>query len=161
MTDAGKVGGFGTVLKVSGSTLGATATTYASGDLIGGKLTLTPVSRSAKDVASLVSVTVHDLDAQEAALDILLFDTNPSNTTFTDDAALDVDDADLPNVVGIVNVAAADYVSLSDNSVAHVENLSILLKPASGDTVYAAVVSGGTPTYTANGLSVNFAFLQG
>ncbi len=94
---------------------------------------------------------LHDLDAQNAALVLIIWDVNPLSTTFTNNSVFDIADVDLPNVVAKVNIATSDYEDLSDNSIGEVDNLSI---PVRG-TLYAAFISdGSTPTYSANGLSM-------
>jgi hypothetical protein len=41
------------------------------------------------------------------------------------------------------------------------KDLAIPVKPADGQNIYVALRSdGSTPTYTANGLSINFLFLS-
>jgi len=92
------------------------------------------------------SVILTDLGKQSADIDVFFFDVNPSNTTFTDNAALDVSDIDLLNIVGVA--AVTDWKALSDNSVGQMLNLSIpFVLEGGGNTLYAALVSRGTPTY--------------
>ncbi len=157
------VGAYAQVIKVSGATVGATATTYASGDLVGNKLTLSDVVRDddqPNNTAACVAIAVQDLDKQDVALDVIFFDSDPDGTTFTDDSALDVADADLPKILGHIPVLASDYVDFNDSSIATVDSRTVLLEPASGRDIYAAIVSGGAPTYTADGLSLVFHILQ-
>jgi len=123
-----------------------TTAIYADGDLIGGKLTLTGLVPFSGGRSIITGITVTDKSEQNAALTVIFFNTNPTNTTFTDNAELDVADADLVNIAGIIPVAAADYVGLADNSVATV-NKYLTLAPNSTSVVYAAIVSEGTPTY--------------
>jgi len=144
------------VYKVAGATIAVNASAYADGDLVGTKMTLTDILPHGKG-GILSTVTVHDLDAQNAALQLLIWDTNPSNTTFTNNGALAVADADLPNIIARIAIAATDYTSLADNSVGCVTQIAIPVKAAIQGILYAALVSdGATPTYTANGLSVTF-----
>ena len=92
------------------------------------------------------SVILTDLGKQSAEIDVVFFDVNPSNTTFTDNAALDVDDVDLLNIVGVA--AVTTWKDFSDNSVGQILNLSIpFVLEDGGNTLYAALVSRGTPTY--------------
>ncbi len=144
------------IKKVSGSDVGVNSTTYADGDLVGTKITLTDVIPQRKG-GILQSVVLHDLDAQDADLILIIWDLNPSGTTFTNNSVLDIADADLPNVIAKVRISNLDYDDLSDNSIGEVDNLSMPLK---GSTLYAALVSdGATPTYTANGLSMSLGLL--
>lgn len=155
------VGGFTNLVKVAGSDVGVGTGTYASGDLVGSKLTLSAAMRTNGGTGVLHSVVVQDLTKQDAALDIVIFDSDPSGTTFTDNAAFDVADVDLPKVLGTVAVAASDYVDFNDSSVATVKSVGLLVSGLNtSDDLYACVVSGGTPTYAADELSLVFGFLQ-
>jgi len=144
------------IKKVSGATVGVNNTPYSDGDLVGTKIELTDIIPKRKG-GILQSVVLHDLDAQDAALVLLIWDLNPKATTFTNNGVLDIADADLPNVVAKVRISNLDYDDFSDNSIGEVDNLSIPLK---GPVLYAALVSdGATPTYTASGLSMSIGLL--
>lgn len=123
---------------------------YAAGDLIGGKLTLSPAVLAAAGGGVIQSIVLVDQANQKAPIDIVFFGSDPSGTTFTDQAALDIADADVLNIVGVVSVAASDYVSFADNAVATLRP-SMAFKLDSGITLYAALVCRGTPTYAASG----------
>jgi hypothetical protein len=146
------------IIKVAGATVAVDASTYAAGDLVGAKLTLSNAYPVESKEPFLHSITVQDLDKQNAELDFVFFDSDPSGTTFTDDAALDIADADLPKVIGFATLTASDYCDFADSSVGTVGNLGIACKPAI-NTLYCAIVARGTPTYSANGLSVVFGFV--
>jgi len=99
--------------------------------------------------------------AQNAAFDIIFFDSNPTATTFTDNSAIDIADADLPKVIGVVNVGAGDYDASADSSVATTLGQQIVLQNASGtNKVWIALISRGTPTYVADCISLSFGVLQ-
>jgi hypothetical protein len=123
---------------------------YAAGDLIGGKLTLTPAVRLPGCGGIIVRITVADKAKQNAPIDVVFFVADPTGTTFTDQAAFAIADADLLNAFH-VQVLASDYASYSDNSEATVNNVGAAFRLASGSALYAALVSRGTPTYAAAG----------
>lgn len=111
---------------------------YSTGDLVGGLLTILESA-----VGGLIqSVIITDLAKQNIAKDVVFFDTNPSNTTFTENATLDIDDADLLDVIGVVPVL--DWFSFSDNSIGQALNLAI---PFVNTPLYAALVERGTANY--------------
>ncbi|HEB26268.1 MAG TPA: hypothetical protein ENI05_00635 [Porticoccus sp.] len=144
------------IKKVPGSEVGVNSTTYADGDLVGEKLTLTDMIPPRKG-GILQTIVLHDLDAQDASMVLIIWDLDPSSTTFTNNSVLDIADADLPNVIAKVNISNLCYDDFSDNSIGEVDNLSI---PMRGNTLFAALVSdGATPTYTANGLSMSIGLL--
>ena len=127
---------------------------YASGDLIGAKLSLTVPYWQAGDTTGFLikSVSLKDLSKQNAAIDVVFFHANPSGTTFTDNAALDIADADLANVAGFAQVTT--YASFNDNSYGQASNLALPVIMPAGATLYACLVSRGTPTYAASDLSL-------
>ncbi len=148
------------VINLEGEEIGTTATTYASGDLIGGKLTLTDACLEVGSEATLVSVTIGDLDKQNQPLDVVIFNSDPSGTTFTDDSALDVADADLPKICGSVSVVATDYADFADSSVATKTTIGLICEAVGSDDLYACIVSRGTGTYTESALNIKLTFYQ-
>ncbi len=127
---------------------------YATGELIGlGGVLKFPTAvpgdegQTASQSGIIQSVIITDLGKQSANLDLLFFDANPSNTTFTDQAAFDVDDADLINLIGVASVT--DWKAFSDNSMGQELNLAMPFTLDAGATLYAALVSRGAPNYVA------------
>lgn len=144
------------IYKFSGAQVGATTGSYASGDLIGGKLTMSGIwPTDGREDPVLTHVTVHDASNQKVAMTVVIFDSDPSATSFTNAGALDIADADLARIVGIIPVAASDYVSFADNAVATVTQV-LALRPNATTNLYACLVTGGAPSYAANELGVAF-----
>jgi hypothetical protein len=158
-THIGEVGGATVVVEVTPT---VSTSAYAAGDLIGTKLTFTDAARVAGGSGVVLSAALTDLDKQDKETDLILFDTNPSNTTFTDNAAFDVHDTDLLDVIGVVTFDVADYTDFSDNSVATDKNLGIGFNLTSGQDLYGALIARGTPTYstTADAISTRIFVLQ-
>ena len=129
------------------------AAAYATGDLVGGKLTL-----SSSAFGGLIqSVAITDLAKQSIAKDVVFFDTNPDGTTFTENSALDIADADLVNVLAVVTVV--DWFSFADNSIGQALNLAI---PFVNTPLYAAIVERGAPTYASTSdLTIRVGLLPG
>ena len=119
---------------------------FASGDAIGSLLTLERFRPSRTGVVQ--SITISDLGKQDSAIDVVFFKSNPSATTFTNNATLDIADADITKICGVVSIAASDYADFNDNSVATKLNAGLVIQLSGSDTLYAALVSRGTPTYT-------------
>ncbi|KKN00031.1 hypothetical protein LCGC14_1141930 [marine sediment metagenome] len=139
------------------------AAAYATGELLGGKQTITDAVLFEYGGAVLSSVVIVDLAAQEVALDLIFFDSNPGATTFTENAALTIVDADLDRVVAVVSVLASDYVSFADNSVAVKGNIGQVIRSNidGAEDLYLAVVVRGAPTYAAVGdIRIRLGFLQ-
>lgn len=122
---------------------------HTAGDAVCGKVTLEDAilpRGSIADAAFIIrQITLHDLDKQDVDYDVIVFDADPDGTTFTANTALDVADADLPKVIGVVDVDTASLYS--DNGVVHIKNPE-LLGVLSGTSLYLGITTTGTPTYT-------------
>lgn len=129
---------------------------YATGDFIGAaaapmKFAQPFGAHEQRGLAGLIeAVTIIDNSAQAPAMDLIFFDTLPSGTTFTDNAALDIADADMNKIVGVLEIVAGDWVSFADNSIVQKRNLQLPVVMADQrEALYAALVSRGSPTFVA------------
>ncbi len=104
----------------------------------------------------IVSAWLFDLAAQTVQVD--LFFSGEEFTGGSDDAAWDVDDADLDKLSHIT-FTNADFRSHSDNSKAQVDNLGIGYEAPQG-VLWCQLVARGTPTYVADSLSVRLAIAE-
>jgi hypothetical protein len=128
--------------------VGVTASSaYAAGQLLGAVQVFTPVVRNAGLGAIVDTVTLYDNSKQNAAIDVLFFNTATSSTTFTDKAAIAIAGVDLTTLAGHVSVLSTNYCSFNANSIATVSGVGLRLKPIPGTIVYVALVSRGTPAY--------------
>lgn len=134
-----------TVRFVSATPTISNGVAYAAGDSIGGLMTFTGACLSGSLQAEIRGVTLWDLTKQGADIDVLVFSANPTGTTFTDNAALDVADADLAKIAAVVQITSDS--AYSDNGISQAKNLSYEIACTSTGTFYAAMVSRGTPTY--------------
>ena len=79
---------------------------YGIDDVLGTKMTLTGASKIAQGTLLQAITMVSDVDIPSGVtVDVIIFDTNPTNSTFTDNSALAVNVADLPYVVSVVSLA--------------------------------------------------------
>ena len=124
-----------------------TTSAYASGDSIGGAITLPNAARQGRSGGVILSLSVVDKDAEEVGVTVQFYKNAP---TATDNAAFDPTDAQLADDY-IGEVALTSYTSLSDNSVASERNIGLAFESESEDAqdIYAVIISNGTPTYTA------------
>lgn len=120
---------------------------YAAGQVMGGKLTLATAVESAASGGVIGTVTITDKAKQNAAIAVVFFNADPSATTFTNHSALTVNAADQAKIIGHVVLAAAEYLSLSNIAVGTHPNAGISFKLPAGTTLYACLISQGTPTY--------------
>lgn len=132
---------------------------YATGDLVGPMQTLTGAGFTGVYTGIIQSVTITDLDNQAADFDLVIFSSNPSGTTFTDNAAFDIADADLPKVVCVIQVTT--NVAFNDNAVIIANGTNCVFDAvASTGILYAAAVIRSAATFTASGLTFRYSILQ-
>jgi hypothetical protein len=120
-------------------------TAYATGDVIGSKLTLANAARIAGGAGIIQSVTLHCKSAQTGAVDLLLFAADPSASTFTDNGALAVNAADFDKLIGVVHIT--DWTSLGAAiSIAQAQAIGMPFDLPAGTSLYAVMVARSTPT---------------
>jgi hypothetical protein len=137
----GKTGGD---VLISTSTPTVSTTAYASGDVIGTKMTLANFVRAAAGSGVLQSVVVNSKSAQTLAVDVLIFSADPSASTFTDNAALAINAADFDKLIGVVHLT--DWTNLGTPSVAQQHGIGMGFKIPSGTSGYAVLVARGAIT---------------
>lgn len=120
----------------------------ASGDNLGGKLTFTAACNSLRTLSGEIrNVIVVDQAKQSADMDLVIFNADPTGTTFTTNAALDVADADMAKVDAVIPITT--HKTLSDNGISTADSKAYSVHCTSGGVLYGALVSRGTPTYAA------------
>jgi len=131
-----------------------TPAAYGSGDAIGVLQSLAGAVSGSKQSGTLENLVVVDIDNQSAPIDVFLFQS--SVTGGVDNAAYAPSDAEILECVGVVEVDALDYITVGASSVATIP-VDLGFQLDSSTTVYAQIVSRGTPTYgAANSLRFNF-----
>lgn len=129
---------------------------YADGDQIGTKFEIPEIAIAKGQAVVLESVTVIDKVKQNSALVLFFFSQSPTVAS-SDNNTLDITDAEMEaKCIGKVDIAASDYKSLNASSVATKSNIQLQLKPGdeksgiiTGQSIYAILMSNGTPDYTA------------
>lgn len=121
---------------------------YTASDCIGGKQTVATARLEKPSDRVLNTVIVADKAQQKAAMNIIFFKADPATSTLTNNAAIDISDADLLEIIGVVEVTADDYIDFADNSVACVGAIGIPIDSDTG-SFYFTIQAVGTPTYVA------------
>lgn len=152
----GEVGGSSAVVDV---TLTLDTNVYASGDVLAEVQEAANVLRVSGGSAVLHSLQVIDKDYQGQALDVVLFD-NISASLGTENAAVSITDTDAAGILGVVEVASADYVDLTNSQIASKADIGLVLEVSSGTSIGVGAISRGTGTYTANGIVLRLGVLQ-
>ena len=126
---------------------------YTTGDNIGGLMTLPGAVKHPGHGGSIRWISLIDKLAISADIDVLVFDKNPSNSTFTDNEAAVVSDLDVVNLVAVFTLR--NWVTLAGNSVVSL-NTTITSRDGpnvpfivfGGQTLFAAMIIRAGATYT-------------
>ena len=110
-------------------------------------MTFANATRVASYSGRVKSVIVTDQNKQNVVIDLVLFNADPSGTTFTDNSILDIADADMVKI--IARVPLVDWTNFNDNAFCAVNNLSLDFNLASGTSLYGCLVTRGTPSFAA------------
>lgn len=99
----------------------------------------------------LSSVVLSDKSDQAVEYDIVLYKTLPTGT-ITDQSGFDPADTANLNALPIINLATTDHFSYTSNGISSLSTLnsnvfSTVSNSVGGTTLYAVIVTRGTPTY--------------
>ena len=95
------VGQIGGTVAVLTPTVTVDAALYATGDNMGGKLTLTGMTRIAAGSGMVQSVVITSKTLATFTADVIFFNADPSTSTFTTNVAQALHDDDLPKIIGV------------------------------------------------------------
>lgn len=133
------VGGTGVTLTTSPT---VTTSAYTSTFVIAGVQTLSgAVSTQASGVINSVMIDMKG-SVQTGQVDVIFFNANPTNSTFTDHAAIATNSADAFKIIGIAHLI--DWVTTGAGSTAQALNLNIAFKVPNGTALYAVPVARAT-----------------
>lgn len=139
-----------------------TPTTVASAidqdDVVADTEVISGIFRANDKGGILRSLTL--LDGDDVGEDLIIYFLSANVGMGTEDAAVDITDAEAEDILGSVTIAAADYTDLIASQIATVTGINLALMPASGtDDLYIAIVGGATNTgtYSAGGLVLRLA----
>ncbi len=146
-------------LKVVSGTPVLDTSAYGTGDRMGSIVTLSAVHPDMGGRIKISSLQVIDLAKQNAQFDILLFDASPTVAS-ADNAAIDIADAEIIKLVGVIPVLTADYTTAyAANSQATKSNINLIVKTSStSNDLYMLLVSRGAPTYAASDLIIKIGY---
>lgn len=116
---------------------------YAAGDVVGGKMSFGSMARTHNGAGLLQTVLAFFGSSQTAILDLLVFHTDPTASTFTDNDPLAVALADFDKLVGVIHLS--DWTNLGSRSVVQADNLSKAYKLAN-TTLFGVLVTRSAMT---------------
>ena len=138
-----------------------TAGAYTAGDVIGtGELVITNAARVSGGGGILTGISMHEegVATVVSTIDVLIFSTEPAGSTFTDNGALTVVDADGPFLVCAVLLDT--LTNIGGATLLQKLNINVAYKCA-GTSLYAVPVHRGTwaPAAT-DGMTFNFQMIR-
>lgn len=157
----GEVSGKSRILTITPTI--STTPAYSTGDNVGGKLALTSAMRVSGGTGVLQSIHLLERANQKPELEILIFTSDPSNATITDNAAF-VSSTDDLKVQARIPIFAGDWKTIGSGSKGYATKTGIgaIVEAVGSDTLYAAIVFTGATAFqyaTAGDLQVKFGFL--
>lgn len=129
--------------------LTVTASAYSAGDCVGGLVDVACHRANKPSSLALESVVLVDLADQKADMVLWVLSGEPGESSVVEDSeafALDAEDA--PLVLGTISIGAADYADAGSYAVATIAGIGLPVEADAG-SLYFALVTTGTPTYTA------------
>lgn len=143
------LGQVGRLIRFITPTITVSTSAYASGDCIGGKLQLLNASRANGGVSNFVKVMIRDASNSAPQFNILVFDSDPTVATLTDNEPV-VLSTDLSKVIAQIPIVTADYTTISTDDIAHKVLEDIIIKSAANSkTIYIALVATAAVTFSA------------
>lgn len=141
---------------------------YASGNAIGGLMTVAGAARvsgalGAAGTGGIVAgLTMNSKSLQTTQVDIFLFDANPAGSTCTDKTAFSLATADFDKVIGVITIPGtpangAGWYAGTVGSTGVATYYPATYDLSSATSIFACAVTRGTPTYTAT-TDVSFKF---
>jgi len=133
-------------------TFSTAAAAYDANDVLADTQEVTGCLRVAAGSGILQSFQIVDGDDNTAAaMTVYIFKSNVS--LGTENSAVSITDANAAEIIGIIQIAAGDWVDLLASRMAFKGNLGIPVKVASGTSLWIALQTAGTPTQTASGIT--------
>lgn len=135
---------------------------YASGDAVGALFTITNAARIRSQThypgGQILDVMLRNKTTSPFDVDLLLFKENPSGSTFTDNSAVNIVDADISKV--IAHVELRKHITFSANSISYERNVGVSYFTKQDCTLYGLLIARATPTLAAGDLSLKIGVLQ-
>jgi hypothetical protein len=133
---------------------------YTAGDCIGGKLTLTNAVGSSGGTGVWQDVCIIDDGEIEPAMDIIIFNSDPTAATLTDQAAA-VFSTDVSKIIAHKRINSSDYATtLGGSSVANV-SVNLGVQASGSANLYACLIdTSGNDFVAGTDLQVKFKFVR-
>jgi hypothetical protein len=117
---------------------------YASGDVIGGKMTIAEAARESEGSGVVTWAHVFSLVdiGSSIPINVVFFNADPTNSTFTENSAFSVHADDLAKIVGVMSLD--QRIDMGTPVALHVgQHQGVPFSLPSGTSLYAVAVAGG------------------
>ncbi len=116
---------------------------YADGDVIGGKMTLTGAARAGGDGGAVVAAAVYSkVDiAASIPIRVILFNADPSASTFTENSAPSIHADDLSKIIGVLDLS--QRLDLGTPVTLFASNPNVPFSLPIAPHLYAVAIAGG------------------
>jgi hypothetical protein len=135
---------------------------YAANDLVGPRLEFDLSAFADVDELYLNHVLLMDKADQAGGYTLVLFEEDPTNTTFTDNGALDINDGDADKIIGVIALTVQTDVGglrVNYQTITNTMRFPIPIRNAGASKLYGCLMlTSGTPTFAANSLVVKLGF---
>lgn len=121
---------------------------YASGDCLGGKITLANAVRVSGGTGVWQSLMLLDRSGQKPTGELFIFESDPSAATLNDNAAIVFSTDDL-KVCAKLTISASDWVTVSSEAFANIRGIGAVVKAVGSTTLYAAWALTSAPDFVA------------
>jgi hypothetical protein len=148
LASEGHVGEVGGNCAMVTPTITVSTTTYAIGDVVGGKITFTDAMRIVSGSGVLQDLFLFCRDGELLTGTLLVFNADPT-ASIADNAAWAWTAGDDTKCIAKIKVVAGDWDVYGSDSIAHLKNLGIIVKANGVDNLYGYFITSGTPTFAA------------
>lgn len=127
---------------------------YAPLDTLGSKITLINIASADGKPVFFQNTMLHDRAEQTFGATLIIFNANPTASTITDNAPLNIVDADAGKVAATLGFTVAKDVG--GIKIMQADDKSIMVTPAlTSRTLYACLfLDSGTPTFATNDITI-------
>jgi hypothetical protein len=110
---------------------------YSANDLMGDKLTISPVARYGINSGRIQQVVISDKEALSVNKTVWFFSSDPTNITFTDNGAFSIVDTDIEKVLCAIPITTHQVATAS--SIGYATNQGCAFSLSNTQTLYAAI----------------------
>lgn len=122
---------------------------YQAGDCLGALIALTNIATANGKSIYIINSVLADKAEQTFTATLLIFNANPTGTTFTDNSAMNVVDADMAKVIGAIPFTTLKDIGGGKISIGDTSPVKITPASDSRSLWAAVIIDSGTPTFAA------------